>query len=60
MEENLGEESDNRGNINWPDVVKAAAEKGRLKLSKYYSKTDKEKGFLFKAQGIRASQLELI
>lgn len=31
----------------WPDVVKAAAERGRQKLSKYYSRTYDEQGFLF-------------
>jgi hypothetical protein len=31
----------------WPQVVRDAAEKGREKLSKYYSKTDKERGFIF-------------
>lgn len=44
MEVDLGEDSENS---NWPKVVQAAAAKGRAKLSKYYSKTDKERGFLF-------------
>jgi hypothetical protein len=47
MTEELGEEVDSIDNSKWPDVVKAAATKGRAKLSKYYSKTDHEYGFLF-------------
>jgi hypothetical protein len=47
MSEDLDEDQDNQENTEWPAVVKAAAEKGRLKLSKYYSKTDAEHGFLF-------------
>jgi len=31
----------------WPEVVREAAEKGREKLRKYYSKTDEERGYLF-------------
>jgi transposase len=31
----------------WPTVVKAVVEKGKQKLSKYYRRTDKERGFLF-------------
>lgn len=46
MIEGLGEDSENR-DIEWPAIVKGAAEKGRAKLSKYYSKTDEERGYLF-------------
>jgi hypothetical protein len=47
MTEDLGEDLENQDSVEWPAVVKAAAERGRAKLSKYYSKTDKERGFLF-------------
>ena len=47
MTEELGEESNNMDNTEWPDVVRAAAEKGRSKLTKYYSRTGGEQGFLF-------------
>jgi hypothetical protein len=33
--------------IDWPAVVLSAAKKGKEKLSKYYSKTDEERGFIF-------------
>jgi hypothetical protein len=33
--------------LRWPAVVRAAAEAGREKLRKYYSKTDAESGYLF-------------
>ncbi|EUC39510.1 hypothetical protein COCMIDRAFT_111380, partial [Bipolaris oryzae ATCC 44560] len=38
--------------INWLSIVRAAANKGRAKLSKYYSKTDKERGYLFNCASI--------
>jgi hypothetical protein len=44
MNTELDEDSTNN---DWPTVVKAAADKGKEKLSKYYSKTDEERGFLF-------------
>jgi hypothetical protein len=47
MTEDLGEDLENQDSVEWPAVVKAAAERGRAKLSKYYLKTDKERGFLF-------------
>jgi hypothetical protein len=31
----------------WPTVVKAAVKKSKQKLSKYYRRIDKERGFLF-------------
>jgi hypothetical protein len=33
--------------IDWPAVVLSAAKKGKEKLSKYYLKTDEERGFIF-------------
>ena len=47
MTEELGEDSNNLENTDWPNVVRAAAEKGRSKLTKYYSRTGEEQGFLF-------------
>jgi hypothetical protein len=47
MIEELGEDSNNSDNTRWPDAVKAAAESGRAKLTKYYSRTGAEQGFLF-------------
>jgi hypothetical protein len=47
MTEELGEDSNNLENTEWPSVVRAAAEKGRSKLTKYYSRTGEEQGFLF-------------
>jgi hypothetical protein len=47
MTEELGEESISVEGTAWPEAVKAAAEMGRSKLSKYYSRTGKEQGFLF-------------
>jgi hypothetical protein len=38
---------DDNDGIDWPAVVLSAAKKGKEKLSKYYSKTDKERGFIF-------------
>jgi hypothetical protein len=46
-EELGGNDNDNLEHPEWPAVVQAAAAKGREKLSKYYSKTDAERGFLF-------------
>ncbi|KAI1521708.1 Dimer-Tnp-hAT domain containing protein, partial [Pyrenophora tritici-repentis] len=47
MSEDLDEDEENQDDREWLDVVRAAADRGRLKLSKYYSKTDAERGFLF-------------
>lgn len=47
IEQELGEDLNHEENTEWPEVVKAAAEKGRLKLTKYYSRTGEEQGFLF-------------
>ncbi len=47
IEQELGEDLNYKENTEWPEVVKAAAEKGRLKLTKYYSRTGEEQGFLF-------------
>jgi hypothetical protein len=47
MTEDLGEDLENQESTDWPAVVRAAAERGRAKLSKYYSRTDAEHGFLF-------------
>jgi hypothetical protein len=41
------EEDENGGHDSWPDVVKAAAERGKKKLSKYYSRTEDERGYLY-------------
>jgi hypothetical protein len=47
MTEDLNEDLENQESTDWPAVVRAAAEKGQAKLSKYYSKTDAQHGFLF-------------
>jgi hypothetical protein len=47
MTEDLGEDPGNRENIDWLSVVRKAAARGRAKLSKYYSRTYKERGYLF-------------
>jgi Domain of unknown function (DUF4413) len=47
ISEELGEEANTGDNSEWPTIVKAAAEKGKAKLSKYYSRTGGEQGFLF-------------
>lgn len=47
MLEDLDEDLESQDSREWPAVVQDAAEKGRVKLSKYYSKTGKEQGFLF-------------
>jgi hypothetical protein len=47
MTEDLDEDTESHENTDWPTVVRAAAERGRIKLSKYYSKTEAEHGFLF-------------
>lgn len=45
--EELGEDVNHVDNTEWPDIVRAAASKGRDKLRKYYSRTGGEQGFLF-------------
>jgi hypothetical protein len=45
--EDLEEETEDLDDTSWPEIVRDAAVKGRAKLIKYYSKTDKERGFLF-------------
>jgi hypothetical protein len=52
MTEELGDNPSSSDNPEWPEVVRAAAEKGRVKLSKYYSKTGDEQGFLFNCAAI--------
>jgi hypothetical protein len=47
MRVDFSEDPGNDDSINWPAVVLSAANKGKEKLSKYYSKTDKERGFIF-------------
>jgi hypothetical protein len=48
MRVDFSEDPGNDNNsINWLAVVLSAAKKGKEKLSKYYSKTDKERGFIF-------------
>jgi hypothetical protein len=47
MIEDLGEDLGNRENIDWLSVVRNATARGRAKLSKYYSRTYKERGYLF-------------
>lgn len=47
MIDDLGEDPGNRENHDWPSVVRNAAERGREKLVKYYSRTDEERGYLF-------------
>jgi hypothetical protein len=43
----LDEDPENQDDIEWPAVVRAAAEKGREKLKKYYAMTDDERGLIF-------------
>jgi hypothetical protein len=44
----LGDDDHSEGEYDdWPDIVRAAAEKGREKLRKYYSRTGDEQGYLF-------------
>jgi hypothetical protein len=52
MNEEVGEDTAQVDNIGWPDIVRAAAEKGRAKLSKYYSKTGGEQGYLFNCAAV--------
>jgi hypothetical protein len=47
MIEELGEESNNVDTVEWLDIVRTVAAKGRLKLSKYYLRTGGEQGYLF-------------
>jgi len=47
MTNELGEDSNALDDSEWPEVVRLAALKGRMKLSKYYSRTGEEQGFLF-------------
>ena len=44
VDEDSGEQHDDN---EWPTIVLNAANKGREKLSKYYSKTDASRGYLF-------------
>jgi hypothetical protein len=41
------EDPGNNDGVDWPAVVLSAANRGKDKLSKYYSKTDEERGFIF-------------
>jgi hypothetical protein len=52
INEEVGEDTAQVDNIGWPDIVRAAAEKGRAKLSKYYSKTGGEQGYLFNCAAV--------
>jgi hypothetical protein len=47
LTDDFEEDSGSNNNSDWPDIVKAAAEKGKAKLRKYYAKTGGEQGFLF-------------
>jgi hypothetical protein len=47
MQTSLGDHCNEAEGIEWPAVVEAAAEKGKAKLKKYYSKTWEERGYLF-------------
>lgn len=48
MTQELGSDGvDDSEGHDWPQVVRDAAGKGRAKLSKYYAKTDQQRGFLF-------------
>ena len=47
MTQELGEDSNHAESTEWPEIVRTAAEKGKTKLSKYYSRTGDEQGFLF-------------
>ncbi|KAI0573130.1 Dimer-Tnp-hAT domain-containing protein [Pyrenophora tritici-repentis] len=47
MSVDLDDDTENDDTTTWPAVVRAAAERGRAKLSKYYSRTEAERGFLF-------------
>jgi hypothetical protein len=49
LTDDLGEDSEDAHHSDWPDVVKAAAQAGRDKLSKYYARTGGEQGFIFNA-----------
>ena len=52
MTNNLGDDAENQEDIDWPAVVRDAAEKGQSKLSKYYSKTNHERGYIFNCASI--------
>lgn len=47
MNYDLGEELNHTELEEWPDVVKHAATKGKEKLTKYYSRTGSERGYLY-------------
>jgi hypothetical protein len=52
MIETVGDDTAQVDNTRWPEIVIAAAEKGREKLKKYYSKTAGEQGYLFNCAAI--------
>jgi hypothetical protein len=41
------EDLGNNDGVDWLAIVLSAANRGKDKLSKYYSKTDEERGFIF-------------
>jgi hypothetical protein len=41
------EDPGNNDRVDWPAVVLSAANRGKDKLSKYYSKTNEERRFIF-------------
>jgi hypothetical protein len=52
INEEVGEDTAQVDNIRWPNIVRAAAKKGRAKLSKYYLKTGCEQGYLFNCAAV--------
>jgi hypothetical protein len=52
MIETVGEDTAQVDNTRWPEIVIAAAEKGRDKLRKYYARTAGEQGYLFNCAAI--------
>lgn len=47
MIDTIGEDENNNEDIQWPEVVRSAAAKGRAKLRKYYARTGGPQGFLY-------------
>jgi hypothetical protein len=47
MTTELDEDHSEQATNNWPTVVRNAANKGKEKLKKYYSRTEAERGYLF-------------
>jgi hypothetical protein len=47
MSSDFIEDPRNNDRVDWPAIVLSAANRGKDKLSKYYSKTNEERGFIF-------------